>query len=415
MAQVGESMGGVTSSFPACKTSPRSRPLRPTALRTVPGLACVVLFGSAILIGRANPRLAPTRHEGPPRYHPVYHTSSSLTRAALLDTETGAVHPRSLSLPGQRIAYPSCSPWRDDSEGSQIVATWWEAGPTTGDGERGGCGLVRFSFPDGSMLDRIPCWPVPASPAAWLPGHTARIVFAAGDGNLYRSDLESDDGPPPETRRKAAVPLALDWACPRPGGKLSHFSDIHCPVGMAGGTWIISTVIGHEFETDPRRPLVTHLCWLRLDPSGSEVIAAGLLALDSPDDPEFETPILAHPRIAVGRVGCGTLLYLTRRERHGDWLLKASPIEYDPSNDGLKVRVGETTSLANGVLLSPPGFSADSRWIFASVIGGDGSRVRRFFNPFPDSSRDSAVAKGKWPDLPDARLLDQIVFGIQEL
>jgi hypothetical protein len=244
--------------YPACEGEPSparetrqwSSPLPRNALRNTLGFACLVLTGFAIFLGRTTPRSVPARHGTSPRYHPVNLTFSTRTRAVLLDTETGAVVARPSSSPDRIIAYSSCSPWQDDSNRSQIVATWRESGTSTW-GDSGGCGLARFSFPDNVMLDRIPCWPVPASPAAWLPGRSARILFAASNGDLYRCDLEVVDGLPLVARERTALPLPLGWACPRPGGRTSHFFDIHCPLGMPGGTWVISTVFGREFAPDP--------------------------------------------------------------------------------------------------------------------------------------------------------------------
>jgi hypothetical protein len=92
--------------------------------------------------------------------------------------------------------------------------------------------------------------------------------------------------------------------------------------------------------------------------------------------------MLGHPRLVAGPAGGMTLAYLVRREFQQKWSLRACPVVLDRSNGGLKVLAGGTKSLADGVLLSPPAFSADGRWVFTAVADEDGPRVIRVANPF---------------------------------
>lgn len=87
----------------------------------------------------------------------------------------------------------------------------------------GRCGLARISYPDGEILDQVSLEVVPLSSPCWLEGTSARVVFGAADGKLYRLAFESAIPKTGETRAEP-VPDLIHWkdAPPSRGNVLYH-------------------------------------------------------------------------------------------------------------------------------------------------------------------------------------------------
>ena len=110
-------------------------------------------------------------------------------KPSLVDLKTGVLFPFALPQ-GEILEWASCSPWHDELDQRQIAGHW---SSRSGEGESKLAtefGLARFNFPDGKPLNRIPSEITPMSAPCWYPGTTAKILFAAGDGTLYRFDSE---------------------------------------------------------------------------------------------------------------------------------------------------------------------------------------------------------------------------------
>ncbi len=185
--------------------------VRPVALV---GVALTIL---AIAIGRGRSAPGADRRPAPPRHHVInaFDLSRPGLGSKLLDAQAGVLVPLPLDY---AIEHAACSPWVDDRGRAQMVGRCKDR---RGHGalRRGvrSYGLARFTIPDGELLDHVPLDILPASRPCWFPGTTARVLFAAGDGRLYRYDFGGEGCPRPLAWR-AEMPAPRACSSPsRPG------------------------------------------------------------------------------------------------------------------------------------------------------------------------------------------------------
>src|SRR5262249_39160927 len=152
----------------------------------------LVLLGSvAVVIGRwGGGAIAPpppaVREFAPPKARILDGTmfAGRYEVSRVLDLETGTVD--FLNIPQlDAVDMISISPWRDGDGQQQMVGRWRGDRRTPQFGLGGPLGMLRLSFPEGRILGRIAFDPIPISPPCWLPDDSDRVVFAAGDGQLY--------------------------------------------------------------------------------------------------------------------------------------------------------------------------------------------------------------------------------------
>ena len=261
-------------------------------------LVVLIVVGSSILavgVSRLDPPKAPKRFLRPVTSFQLdeFLVPVDKRESCWLDSETGdkTMGP----VEDDILDFASCSPWVDDLGRRQVVGRWsnrmWR-GTNTVINEHG---LGRFSFPDGRILDRIPSEVFPKGPPCWVPGMPARVVFAAGDGQLYRFDFESDDptAPPTEASAPAASkPTALTWGCPKPEGGSVLINDLSWPgdARMGGRLVVAMQVLARRNEAD-RRFSTTRLWWLQLNHSATRIVGIGPLVehdLAGPSEANFD-------------------------------------------------------------------------------------------------------------------------------
>src|SRR5262249_28483870 len=138
-----------------------------------------------------------------------------------LDPETGQ-YSRMAIPDGDSLLFAQASPWRDGRGRSQVVGRWM--GRDRDDGGARGFGLARYSYPSGEVLDPLPVDVAPASPPAWFPDLSARLIYAGTDGRLYRIAFEDEAGRP-TGRGEALRPVPLSWQCATPGVGRVHVED----------------------------------------------------------------------------------------------------------------------------------------------------------------------------------------------
>jgi len=177
----------------------------------------LALFGVSVLQGRTHPRRGGSPATPLARSLTVTSSASKIRRAG------GSIRWRGGSkrvhLPeGDELHFAGASPWRDERGRWQVVG---RVGSFFGDGERQVGDRLHpdaLRVPGGAVLDRVATERLPASAPCWEPGTSARVVFAAGDGQLYRGSTSN-----PPTRRGLTPcegvrrPEPLSWAVPQPG------------------------------------------------------------------------------------------------------------------------------------------------------------------------------------------------------
>ena len=297
-----------------------------------------------------------------------------------LDAETGQI--RSIPVEdGDVLESASCSPWVDEKGNHQVIGRWSKR---TKDGPSSmsiDFGLARYSFPGGQILDYVSTETVPVGVPSWFPGTRARVLFAAGDGNLYHYAFE------PEAWMKEADPEAkgdsspkvVTWKCPKPGIGNVFISDLTWPEDPRMGGCVVVSLREQSPNSQGLRTFTrTGLWWLRLNHAGTEVVEAGrLLTSDSVGSHDVPCDERA-PTVGILANGKLVLAYLYQRDKARGWELRVAPIEFEgdhhiPKADDLKSRVVSTECMP-----SPPTFSSDGRWLNAIVeIGPTAGRVTR--------------------------------------
>ena len=83
--------------------------------------------------------------------------------------------------------------------------------------------MARFTVPEGRLIDRIKLDHVPVGDACWVPGVTPRIIFSAGDGNLYGYEFGESNADGFDEARDCAKTHPITWRTTPPGtGLLVH-------------------------------------------------------------------------------------------------------------------------------------------------------------------------------------------------
>jgi hypothetical protein len=109
----------------------------------------------------------------------------------------------------------SVSPWCD-AKGNTVAVCQSFGLPGTGE-EQSCWRLARLQLPAGEVIEEVKLDLLPTGRAFWVPDHPGRIVFAAGDGLLYRHDLpgwapESGEGYADEAdSSNESVLLRVSW------------------------------------------------------------------------------------------------------------------------------------------------------------------------------------------------------------
>jgi hypothetical protein len=245
----------------------------------------------------------------------------------LIDRANGRRAP--IRLPQEhRWSLVSVSPWHRPGGELEAVGRWISPG---GD-EFCGWGLFRLS--DGAVLGRVATEVLPMGRPCWVPGQERTIVFAAGDGRLYRCRLAPQEEPVGRRGTTYASGRAepfdpLIWETPPPGPGEIFIEDpvwpdvprlrkyafvaLRRPVRREG-----------RLAYGPRR-----LWWLEMSEDAGTIVAAGRLTGTAESDSESAGVEERFPNVAVGPAGDIRLVYLERTDRDQVWRLRSSPLELD--------------------------------------------------------------------------------------
>lgn len=331
-----------------------------TTLIRLAALAGLGLGTLAVGVGRLVPPEAPIRVPATPAGVLVnpYTCGPAGPAPRWLDPETGRVF--EMALPeGDRLDLASCAPWRDEDGGTQVAGRWFRLGGEAGEAA---FGLARFRFPDGRLVDRVELDMMPSGAPCWSPEPRARLVFAAGDGRLYRLDLEGEDGGP--------RPIRLAWKGGASGLERALVTDPSWPRIGGRDDLIVASLSVLEAGPDGWRYRAPRVWWLRLGRGATSVIAAGPVTGDDGRARRYPTVV------AEGAAGWRLLTVGELRPGKGRALLSEA-LEFDTRCGTPRVAAGPARVLAEGLCQSPPSVSADGRWAAAMIRGSAGARPCR--------------------------------------
>ena len=228
---------------------------------------------SAVFVSRSIPtpgwRTVPARHSpiliSPPR------RDSPSSATVWMEGDSG----RTVHLPspeGRLLEFGICSPWRDEAGRFQVAG---RLSCPEGDSSPGCFGLGRVSFPDGRLLDFVATEAPPVSRLCWFPDPRPRVLFAAGDGHLYRCAFEADgDG---EGHWDEAPPCPRGGShgrWPRPRGADVFLSDPSWPSDPRFDRILL--VVLKPLQGSGRNASFAgdQLWWVRLDGPGDAIVRA---------------------------------------------------------------------------------------------------------------------------------------------
>lgn len=279
---------------------------------------------------------------------------------AFVDLGTG--DPLMLPLPrGEALTQPACAPWKDESGGTQVAGAWRRVSGDDAALVTSEFGLARFSFPGGEPLDRVPSDIIPEGAPCWYPGTTARILFAAADGGLYRFAFEGARGPDTSDSGCEARPSPIVWKVTPPGDdeRSVRIADPVWPADRRlGGRLIVSLRYqvreGNRLRFTPARPWA-----LKLDRAGEAIEEATPLGQDL----EPAGVKVRFPRVHRAPDGTARLIYLAQRSGRPSWDLRTAPLTL--ASDGIPQIASEPETIVEAeCAFGPPALSPDDRWVY---------------------------------------------------
>jgi hypothetical protein len=281
-------------------------------------------------------------------------------------------------MPGaEDLELLGCSPWRDRSGQHHMAARHGGGVANHPLGLAGPIELVRYTFPEGKVVDRAVIDPVPRGSICWVPDRSDRIVFAAGDGRLYRYDFPHGD----ECARRPGEsgPEPLSWGgADRRNGKPWLLDPCWPDEPTLGGQMLVALV--PRDSGDRRKPSPkSQLWWVQTDSAVRNIIAAHRAIIPDGVSPDVEERLPNVGRAADGRL---LLAYLFRPPGRYRWELWVAPIACDRAVGPPTVLASDRRRLAGECEAVVPSFSPDGRCIFAALHDArSGVRVQGFGVP----------------------------------
>ena len=298
-----------------------------------------------------------------------------------IDPETGKMKVVPLRFDGLLEA-ASCSPWVDDSGKRQIVGRWSTRENQGPKAISTAFGLGRYSFPDGELIDQIPCETVPVNAPCWYPGTRARILFSGGDGELHQFAFEGQATSAISSELTRSVdlePTTLTWACPKPGLGDVFVGDTSWPTDpRLGGRLIVSMRIQEQDKSGQPRFSRSELWWLKLDAAGNRVIEAGPLIDHDLSGNKLKDFDERSPAISGLPDGSLALAYDRQSDDQAGWSVYLARIATNERGELIPAPESQSRPLEAQAQPAQPSFSADGRWISILVKSqeGEGSVVR---------------------------------------
>jgi hypothetical protein len=275
----------------------------------------------------------------------------------------------------------SVSPWSDAEGHSQVVGHCHSLeAPIDG---QSFWGLARLSLPEGKIIDRVKLDLLPSGRLCWLPDRPGEILFAAGDGHLYRFSFEADEeaevgkGPAlADDSRKPGVRQVV-WKCPPPGKGTILIADPVWPIDPRFRNLLFATLSYSSRPGDKAMKVPFQPWWFLMSPDGAAIEAAGPL-LSQASDSRFDGASVKHfPNLAAASDGTISMIYLSRPSGCNYMRLEAAAVEIDPTSGQPRILSERPPRvLAEECASVPPVFSADGKLAF--VISAISGRIAQY-------------------------------------
>lgn len=282
---------------------------------------------------------------------------------------------------GNRWGRLSVSPWCDAEGNTEAVCQSF--GLPVNSAEQSFWGLARIRLPGGQVIDEVNLDLLPTGRACWVPAHPGRILFAAGDGQLYLYDFPGWNSDAGETFADAAARsngsklCQVRWKGSPPLGAPIYISDPVWPGHPRLQHFVFATAIPQLPNPERMDTELTKLLWLQMSDDGAVIEASGLLAVPTKKASWDLKGLKQFPNIEVGQDGTIRLVYLERTQGDCRLRLEVVPIEIDLETGHPRVAARCVPRVLDEDCASvPPLFSADGMSVYM-VSRNSGMLVKR--------------------------------------
>ncbi len=274
-----------------------------------------------------------------------------------------------MELPsGNRFGQMSISPWRDADGETEAVCQSFRASMLGLD--QSFSGLARVRVPQGEVIEEFKLDLLPSGRVCWVPARPGRIVFAAGDGRLYRHDFPgweaglAPTGEDDAASAEATKPTLVDWKVTH-AGEAPFVTDPFWSRHPLLRRLLIVTVIPQVKSANRPATEATELFWLVMRDDGATVEAAAKLEIPASDATGDRAMMRRFPTVERGQDGVFRLAYLARPLGQRKIRLEVVTIEIDPATALPRVPQGQMPRIVDqDAAPVPPVFSSDGMSIY---------------------------------------------------
>ncbi|CAN5710053.1 hypothetical protein BH23PLA1_BH23PLA1_13070 [soil metagenome] len=318
--------------------------------------------------------------------------SENANSPRILDPRDQAMHLLPLAE-GDWLDLASVSPWVNQEGEAQIVGRWMQRSGRDSDIVSQEFGLARYSYPSGRLIDQVPSTMLPVTPVCWYPGTEARVLFVAGDGQLYQHQFEPRSAD--DLVVGARQPLPIRWGIDPPGDGPVIIHDVSWPAAPELGQRLLASISIKRRSGDRWAYSESAIWWLRLGADGSTIEAAGPLHPDDPQEPAIEA---RRPALGRSPEGQPLLAFISRDEESKMRTLRLISLEIDPESGDPRIVPGSGRLLAEDCALVAPVFSKEGTGL--SYFFQRPEKTTEIRHLRLDASRSSTFAWASFPANP---------------
>jgi hypothetical protein len=289
----------------------------------------------------------------------------------------------------------SVSPW-SDAEGKREVVGHCHSVAAPFDGHPF-WGLARLSLPEGKVIDRVKLDLLPSGRLCWLPDHPGQILFAAGDGQLYRCGFGSEEEAAAATGSGSTASSGISgvrqvaWKCPRPGKGTVLVADPVWPIHPRMRNLLFATLSYSNRPGDRAMKIPFRPWWFLMNTDGTAIEAAGPLLPDCSRSQTDVDSATHFPNLAVAADGTIMMIYLYRPQGSRNMRLEGATVEIDSASGRPHILADRPPRvLAEECASVPPVFSADGRAAF--VISAKSGQVVQYRVDLAEARREVRLA-----------------------
>lgn len=336
----------------------------------------IALFAVAVLLGRSGSNGSMRRSPASYSYQPTASTVALEVDCGLrvLDVETGEL--KRIRLPASdQVPSAACSPWRDSRGRTHLVG---QCRVLETDGLVTRRCLARYALPGAEVLDLVDLEFPPIGTPCWFPGPSPRIVYGAGDWQLYRVDFQEHSAEGDDSSKRRIQPEPLAWHCELPGEGEVSVENPTWPTAPAMGGRLLVSLSYLERLGRGASFLPWQIWWLRLSDDGRTIEGAGRLIAPAPGEDYEPKARERFASISATPRGGLALAYVALRADGTGHQLRVGPVAIDAATGTPRVEESDTVAVADDRAPHPPVFSPDGCWIYSLPrAGGTPDRAER--------------------------------------